>query len=194
MIRILKTVCRLIIGFIFCSSGTVLAVNSNLGLSPWDVFHQGLSKITGISMGQVSIFVGLIVVIATIFLKLEIGLGTIANMILIGVFMDVISYTKIIPTSHNFFVSLLMLLGSLFTMAIGSYLYIGCEMGCGPRDGLMVALVKKTGKPVGFIRSCIELGVLSDRFYFRWKCWNWNANNCILPWGVYPIGVQSLKI
>ena len=46
MIRILKTVCRLIIGFIFCSSGTVLAVNSNLGLSPWDVFHQGLSKIT----------------------------------------------------------------------------------------------------------------------------------------------------
>ena len=157
MIRILKTVCRLIIGFIFCSSGTVLAVNSNLGLSPWDVFHQGLSKITGISMGQVSIFVGLIVVIATIFLKLEIGLGTIANMILIGVFMDVISYTKIIPTSHNFFVSLLMLLGSLFTMAIGSYLYIGCEMGCGPRDGLMVALVKKTGKPVGFIRSCIQL-------------------------------------
>ena len=133
MIRILKTVCRLIIGFIFCSSGTVLAVNSNLGLSPWDVFHQGLSKITGISMGQVSIFVGLIVVIATIFLKLEIGLGTIANMILIGVFMDVISYTKIIPTSHNFFVSLLMLLGSLFTMA---------------------------GKTVGFIRSCIDLGVL----------------------------------
>ena len=85
MIRILKTVCRLIIGFIFCSSGTVLAVNSNLGLSPWDVFHQGLSKMTGLSMGQVSIFVGLIVVIATIFLKLEIGLGTIANMILIGV-------------------------------------------------------------------------------------------------------------
>lgn len=160
MIRILKTVCRLIIGFIFCSSGTVLAVNSNLGLSPWDVFHQGLSKITGISMGQVSIFVGLIVVIATIFLKLEIGLGTIANMILIGVFMDVISYTKIIPTSHNFFVSLLMLLGSLFTMAIGSYLYIGCEMGCGPRDGLMVALVKLTGKSVVLIRSCIEISVL----------------------------------
>ena len=85
MKRILKIVCRLIIGFIFCSSGTVLAVNSNLGLSPWDVFHQGLSKMTGLSMGQVSIFVGLIVVIATIFLKLEIGLGTIANMILIGV-------------------------------------------------------------------------------------------------------------
>lgn len=124
MKRILKTVCRLIIGFIFCSSGTVLAVNSNLGLSPWDVFHQGLSKMTGLSMGQVSIFVGLIVVI---------------------------------PTSNNFLLSLLMLMGSLVTMAIGSYLYIGCEMGCGPRDGLMVALVKKTGKPVGFIRSCIQL-------------------------------------
>ena len=50
-----------------------------------------------------------------------------------------------------------MLMGSLVTMAIGSYLYIGCEMGCGPRDGLMVALVKKTGKPVGFIRACIQL-------------------------------------
>ena len=127
MKRILKIVCRLIIGFIFCSSGTVLAVNSNLGLSPWDVFHQGLSKMTGLSMGQVSIFVGLIVVI---------------------------------PTSNNFLLSLLMLMGSLVTMAIGSYLYIGCAMGCGPRDGLMVALVKLTGKSVVLIRSCIEISVL----------------------------------
>lgn len=160
MQKIIKVVCRLLLGFMFCAFSTVLALKSNLGLSPWDVFHQGISNKTGLTIGQVSILVGIIVVGITVLLKLEIGLGTIANMIIIGFFTDIIINTGIIQTSTNLFTGVLMLIGSLFCMAIGSYLYIGCELGCGPRDGLMVALVKKTGKPVGFIRSCIELGVL----------------------------------
>ena len=153
-------ICRLILGFMFCACSTVMALKSNLGLSPWDVFHQGLSNITGLTIGQVSIIVGVIVVLITVLLKLEIGIGTIANMILIGFFIDLINYLNIIPESTNLLTGILMLIASLFVMAIGSYLYIGCELGCGPRDGLMIAIVRITGKSVGVIRFCIELGAL----------------------------------
>lgn len=153
-------ICRLILGFMFCACSTVMALKSNLGLSPWDVFHQGVSNITGLTIGQVSIIVGVIVVLITVLLKLEIGIGTIANMILIGFFIDLINYLNIIPESTNLLTGILMLIASLFVMAIGSYLYIGCELGCGPRDGLMIAIVRITGKSVGVIRFCIELGAL----------------------------------
>lgn len=153
-------ICRLILGFMFCACSTVMALKSNLGLSPWDVFHQGVSNITGLTIGQVSIIVGVIVVLITVLLKLEIGIGTIANMILIGFFIDLINYLNIIPESTNLLTGILMLIASLFVMAIGSYLYIGCELGCGPRDGLMIAIARITGKSVGVIRFCIELGAL----------------------------------
>jgi len=93
-------------------------------------------------------------------LGLKVGLGTIANMIGIGCFIDIILYIKIIPVCTNTLTGIFMLIGSLFASAIGSYLYIGCEMGCGPRDGLMMALVKITGKPISIIRFCIEMGAL----------------------------------
>lgn len=153
-------VIRITLGFFLCACGTVLALNSNLGLSPWDVFHQGLTKISGVTMGQASIIVGVIIVIITSILGLKVGLGTIANMIVIGCFIDLIIYAKIIPVCNNLFSGIIMMIGSLFASAIGSYLYIGCEMGCGPRDGLMIALVKITGKPIGIIRFFIEMGAL----------------------------------
>ena len=97
MKKIMSIIFRLLLGFICCAFGTVMAIQSNLGLSPWDVFHQGLSNITGLTIGQASIIVGLIVVTTTLLLKLEIGLGTIANMIIIGFFIDLIIYIHIIP-------------------------------------------------------------------------------------------------
>ena len=160
MKKIMSIIFRLLLGFICCAFGTVMAIQSNLGLSPWDVFHQGLSNITGLTIGQASIIVGLIVVTTTLLLKLEIGLGTIANMIIIGFFIDLIIYIDIIPLSSTLFSGVLMLIGSLVMMAIGSYFYISCKMGCGPRDGLMVVLVRVTGKSVGVIRFFIELSVL----------------------------------
>lgn len=81
-------------------------------------------------------------------------------MIVIGCFIDLTIYTKIIPVCNNLFTGILMMTGSLFVNVIGSYLYIECEMGCGPRDGLMIALVKLTGKPISLIRFCIEIGAL----------------------------------
>lgn len=160
MEKILGLIIRITLGFFLCACGTVMALNSNLGLSPWDVFHQGLTNITGITMGQASIIVGVVIVIITSILGLKAGLGTIANMIVIGCFIDIIMYMKVIPICNNVFSGILMMIGSLFASAMGSYLYIGCEMGCGPRDGLMIVLVKLTGKPVSIIRFCIEMGAL----------------------------------
>ena len=151
---------RITLGFFLCACGTVMALNSNLGLSPWDVFHQGLTKVTPLTMGQASIVVGIFIVALTSILGLKVGLGTIANMIVIGCFIDLIIYIKIIPVCNNLFTGIVMMIGSLFASALGSYLYIGCEMGCGPRDGLMIALVKLTGKPVSIIRFFIEMGAL----------------------------------
>ncbi|MDR3596122.1 hypothetical protein [Clostridium sp.] len=160
MWKILGLIIRITLGFLLCACGTVMALDSNLGLSPWDVFHQGLTHITSLSMGQASIIVGIVIVIITSILGLKVGLGTIANMIVIGCFIDLIMYAKIIPVCNNLLTGILMMIGSLFASAIGSYLYIGCEMGCGPRDGLMIALVKITGKPISLIRFCIEMGAL----------------------------------
>lgn len=160
MEKILSLIIRITLGFFLCACGTVMALNSNLGLSPWDVFHQGLTNVIGITMGQASIIVGVVIVIITSILGLKAGLGTIANMIVIGCFIDLIMYMKIIPVCNNPFSGILMMIGSLFASAIGSYLYIGCEMGCGPRDGLMIVLVKLTGKPLSLIRFCIEMGAL----------------------------------
>lgn len=161
MKKLFGLIIRLTLGFFLCASGTVLALNSNLGLSPWDVFHQGLTHITSLTIGQASIIVGLVIVVIASMLGVKVGLGTIANMIVIGCFIDLIMDMKIIPVCNSVFTGIPMMIASLLVTAIGSYLYIGCEMGCGPRDGLMIALVKRTGKPLSVIRFCIEMSALT---------------------------------
>lgn len=160
MKKLLSIAIRLIIGFFCCAAGTVMAINSNLGLSPWDVFHQGVSNISGITIGQVSILAGIIIVIISCLLGFKLGFATIANMIGIGTFMDFIIYLDFIPECNNIFTGIIMMLGSMFVAALGSYLYIGCGLGCGPRDGLMVVLMQITKKPVKLIRGIIEVGAL----------------------------------
>ena len=86
---------RLIAGFIFCASSTIFMLNSNLGLSPWDVFHQGLSRITGITIGQANIIIGVLFVIVGMCFGQKLGIGTILNMLLIGQFIDLIMYLKL---------------------------------------------------------------------------------------------------
>ena len=160
MKRSLYLIGRILLGFFFCALGVILALNSNLGLSPWDVFHQGLSNLTGITIGQASIIVGVVIVIISCLLGQTLGFGTISNMIIIGLFIDFIDNLGIIPVCSNINSGIIMIILSMFSTAIGSYLYIGCGLGCGPRDGLMVIIMKKTNKPVRLIRGIIELSAL----------------------------------
>jgi uncharacterized protein len=155
---------RLFVGVFLFAVGIVMTINANLGLAPWDIFHQGLTKLIPITMGQASISVGLILVIVNIFLGERIGWGTICNMLFIGIFMDMLMLNHLIPTFSNRFSSAIMLLLGMFIIGVGSCFYIGAGLGSGPRDGLMVALTKRTNKPVRFIRNCIELSVLALGF------------------------------
>ncbi|MDA8234338.1 MAG: hypothetical protein M0Z31_05900 [Clostridia bacterium] len=151
---------RLFIGLFLYAVGIVMTINANLGLSPWDVFHQGLSNITGITMGQASILVGFVLVIIDALLGERIGWGTLSNMLFIGLFIDFFLINKLIPTFQGFIPSLIMMSAGMFIIGVGSCFYMGVGLGSGPRDGLMVVLTKRTGKSVGFIRNSIETGVL----------------------------------
>ena len=164
MLNVLKLFMKLIIGFIFCASSTVFMLNSNLGLSPWDVFHEGLSNISGMTIGQANIIVSLCVIILGILLGQKLGIGTILNILIVGKFIDLINESNIIPVANNLFTGILMMIIGMLTMGYGCYLYISCGLGCGPRDGVMLSLSEKLNKPIKIIRAIIEVTVLVTGF------------------------------
>ncbi|WZL73311.1 hypothetical protein QBE52_00810 [Clostridiaceae bacterium 35-E11] len=160
MKKAVRCVVRLFIGLFLYAVGIVMTINANLGLAPWDVFHQGLSNIFHITMGQASIGAGIVLVALDSMFGEKLGWGTLGNMVFIGLFMDFLMLNHLIPIFEGFLPSLIMMLLGMFIIGVASYFYIGAGLGSGPRDGLMIALTKKTNKSVGFIRNCIEVAVL----------------------------------
>ena len=160
MNKFIRVITRLLLGFIVYGLAIVVMIHANVGLSPWDVLHQGLSFKSGITMGQASIMVGLVIVILDAALGEGVGWGTVLNMIFIGVFLDIIKSMNIVPVAANLFMGIVMMIIGIIISAIATVLYLGAGLGSGPRDGLMLALNKKFSKPVGAIRMCIELTVL----------------------------------
>lgn len=149
-------IARLFLGLFIFALGIVVTINANLGLQPWDVLHQGISLNTSLTLEQASISFGLLLLVINFFLGERIGWGTVANIFFIGIFMDLIMMSNLIPVASNFFVGLMMEALGMFLIGIGSYFYIDSELGAGPRDGIMIALTKRTKKPVSLIRNSIE--------------------------------------
>ena len=147
---------RLILGLFLYALGIVVTIKANVGYGPWEVFHVGLGKTVGISIGTASILVGLVIVILSVLMGERIGLGTILNMLLIGIFIDLILSLDLIPLMPNPYAGMAALIVGLYVIAFGSYFYIGSRFGTGPRDGLMVALTKRTRLPIGVVRGSIE--------------------------------------
>jgi len=165
----LKKLIRLVAGLFLFSVGIVMSVNANLGVAPWDVLHTGLTAISDFTLGQVSIGVGILLLIIDYFLDVKIGIGTVLNMVLIGIFIDILMIFNIIPVLENTILGIIMIITSLFIIAVGSYLYIGAGLGTGPRDGLMVGLTKKTNRRVGIVRGFIEITALVVGFLLGGK-------------------------
>ena len=157
--RVLKFT-RLFIGFVVCALAIVFMINANLGLSPWDVLHEGISNKLGITMGMATIVVGIVVVIMDVILGENVGWGTVLNMILVGIFLDIIMFTNMIPVADNLITGIIMLCIGMVLMGFGMVLYLGCGLGSGPRDGMMVAFQKRTNKSIKSIRATMELGAL----------------------------------
>ena len=153
-------IARLFLGLFAYSFGIVMTLRANVGYSPWDVFHQGVTLHIGLTFGEANILVAVTIVAIVVLMKEKVGFGTLCNMIFIGVFMDVVLSGDWIPLMRGFVSGVAMMIGGLFVIGVATVLYIGAGYGAGPRDSLMVVLTKRTGKPVGLCRSCIEGAVL----------------------------------
>ena len=158
---------RLLVGLACFALGTVMTLRAGLGLSPWDVLHDGLQLKTPISFGVATILVGLVLLLASFAAGIRPGPGTVANMILIGVFVDGMLATGIGSGIEDAHIALRVAttLGGVAVIGLGSALYIGAELGAGPRDSLMVAIATRAKVRVGIARAIVEgtalvLGVL----------------------------------
>ena len=137
--------------------GTGTSVQAKLGVSPWDVFHQGIARRTGIGFGTVLSLVGLVVLLAWIPLHQRFGIVTVINVAIIGPIAGLTIHHLATPSSLAARIGLLVL--ATLGIGIGAGIYIGAALGPGPRDGLMTALTKR-GLAVWKVRLCIELSVL----------------------------------
>jgi uncharacterized membrane protein YczE len=150
----------LFLGLFMFSMGVVMNLNSNLGMSPWGVFQVGLSQSTTLTLGQISQIVGLGVLVVGWAMGFPPGFATFMNMYFIGLFIDKIIQFSLIPEPTVLVSQLLLLLGGIIMIGAGSYFYLNPKLGAGPRDGLMMGLVKKIDLPVYTVRGAIEVTVL----------------------------------
>lgn len=130
-----------------------------MGLEPWSVLQQGLTLTFGITFGLASILVGTTVILIAVLCGERIGAGTFINIILCGVFMDGLLALGWIPKMTGLASGVVMLLAGLEVLALGTWMYMRSALGSGPRDALMVALARKTGRSVGLCRASVELAV-----------------------------------
>lgn len=148
---------RLLAGLTIFSFGIVATIIPALGNAPWDTFHQGLTQILGITFGQASILVGIIIVVITFFMEEPLGIGTVLNVVVIGLIVDVILQNHWIPYYPNLVYRVVLLFAGMLIIGIASWLYIGAGFGAGPRDGLMLTLMRKTGLSVSVSRIIVEV-------------------------------------
>ncbi|HLF59922.1 MAG TPA: hypothetical protein VI980_01925 [Acidimicrobiia bacterium] len=146
------------IGLVLFGVGIGLMLDSGLGVPPWDVLHQGLAVRFGLTVGIWSIIVSAVVLLLWIPLQERIGIGTVANVIIIGLMID--AAAAVIPEPGTTLIAWGMLLGGVLLIGLASGLYIGANFGPGPRDGLMTGIAKR-GHSIRLTRTLIEVTVLA---------------------------------
>lgn len=149
---------RLLAGITVISVGIALTIDAHLGVSPWDVLHQGLADVTGLSFGSVVVLLGLLILLLWIPVRQRPGIGTVINVLSIGFIVD--AFRDVLPQSHELAWRWPMLIGGIVISGIGIGLYIGAGLGPGPRDGLMTGIAAK-GYPVWLVRTVLELVALA---------------------------------
>ena len=148
----------LVLGLFVYGLAVSLMIRSEFGLGPWDAFHVGLHRLTGVSVGVASIVVGVAIVGGTLFVGVRPGPGTVANMILIGVFIDLL--LPVLPAASGWLRPVYHVAGMVLT-GFATGLYIAPGLGQGPRDGLMLGIAARSGWSVRRVRTGIELTVLA---------------------------------
>jgi len=156
-----RELCRrvplLVVGLFVLGFAIAVSIRAQLGVSPWDVFHQGIAKKTGLSFGLVVVLTGIVVLLTWIPLHQRLGIGTVCNTLSVGFIANLGLY--LIPVQHALAVRIPLLLGALMMFGVGGGLYIGSGLGPGPRDGLMTAITAR-GHRLWRVRTCLECSAL----------------------------------
>jgi uncharacterized membrane protein YczE len=153
---------RLLVGLFLYGFTMAMMVESTLGLDPWDVFHEGLAQHLPLTFGQVVIAVGAVVLLLWVPLRQMPGIGTVLNVLVIGLAADF--GIAVIAQPDALWLRALLLVGGIVGNGFAGALYIGAQLGSGPRDGLWLGLVRRTGRSVRFWRTAIEVTVLAVGF------------------------------
>ena len=156
----------LVTGLFLCAVGVVLFLESGLGLPPWDILHQGLAEQTGVSFGVANLIVSMLVLALVWLLRARVGLGTLLNASLIGVFVIVLAALERVDelSEQSLAVRIGLIALALACFGAGSAFYICASMGAGPRDSLMLVVAQRTGIRIGAARTAIEIAALGVGF------------------------------
>lgn len=157
--RPVRRLVQLFLGLVLYGASMALLVRSSLGVMPWDVLHQGLARQIGWSLGAVTVLVGGLVLLAWVPLRQRPGLGTVSNVVVIGVAVD--GVLAVVPEAQGLPLRIGFAVAGIVLNAVATAAYIGVHLGPGPRDGLMTGLVRRTGGSVRVVRTAIEVAVVA---------------------------------
>jgi uncharacterized membrane protein YczE len=162
---LLRDLAQLLGGLFVFAVGQLLSLQCNLGASSWTVLHDGLARHTPLTIGEATQSVGLLMVLVSWLAGVRPGLGTVANMLLVGFFLDALLWLDIVPVVGPYPLRVLLLLGSIGAIGVATALYIKAGFGAGPRDSFMLAMTRRGGWRVGRVRwlmevSAVALGIL----------------------------------
>lgn len=168
---------QLYIGLVLYGVSTAMFVRADLGADPWNVFHLGVAKIFSLNIGMVMILVGVLVLLLWIPLRQRPGLGTVSNVIVLGLAAD--AALALMPPLESLVARSILLLSAVVVNALATGMYIGAGFGSGPRDGLMTGIHARTGWSVRSVRTAIELTVLLAGWMMGGL---WGSAPYCMPW------------
>lgn len=187
--RTVERLLRCVTGLACFGIGIAFFVKSTLGVPPWDVFHSGVSKHTGLGLGTVLIIVAFFVLLLWIPLHLRPGIGTILNAVEIGLVENFAQ--DLLPDTSNIAVRIAFMAAGMLCIAAGSGFYIGAELGSGPRDGLMLGLNKRFGISVRLARTVVEVTVMIIGIFLGGKI---GIGTFVFAFGIGPLVQITLKL
>jgi len=179
----------LVAGLLVFGVGIALMAAAGLGLGPWEVLHQGISRHTGIPLGTVSILLGFPILLLWIPLGEYPGIGTVLNVLLIGTATNVV--LPLLPIPTDLLPQLAMMLAGVLVIGLGSGLYLGSRLGPGPRDGLMTGIHGRFGWSVRRARTAVEVAVLVVGFLLGGTV---GIGTVVFAFGIGPVVQAALRV
>lgn len=152
-----QRILRCVGGLGLFGAGVGLQKQGAMGLAPWDVFHDGFSKVTGLPFGRALVLTSFLVLFLWIPLRQRVGIGTLLNAVQIGVVADVV--IALVPEQTTYWTRVPFMVVGILLVGVGSGFYIGAGLGPGPRDGLMTGLAAR-GMAISRARTAVEISVL----------------------------------